>query len=392
MIPLSGKTAIAGIGQTSFTKEAGCSTLKLALEAIMNALEDAGLHASAVDGLVTFSMDHNPQTEIARNLGLGRVRFLSQTPFGGGGACGVVQHAALAIDAGIADTVVCYRALDARSGQRYGRGGGAQKEAAGHASTEEVGWGWYVPHGLMTAAGWVAMAARRYMHEYGATSEDFGRIAVIDRANAATNPNAWFYGRPITIDDHQASRMIVDPLRLLDCCQESDGAVAFVVTSTERARDLRHTPAVIRAAAQGMGPDQEVMTSYYRDRITDLPEMGVVSEQLWQQAGIARDDIDALILYDHFTPYVLIQLEELGFCGRGEAKDLVASGALELDGRWPLNPHGGLIGEAYIHGLNGITEAVRQLRGEAVNQIHDAETVLVTGGTGVPTSGLILGR
>src|SRR4051812_29171444 len=149
------------------------------------------------------------------------------------------------------------------------------------------------------------------MHEYGATSEDFGRVAVAMRRHAATNPLAWFYDRPITLEEHQASRWIAEPLHLLDCCQESDGGVAIVVTTTERARDLPHPPVRISAAAQGSGRDQFVMTSYYRDELPCLPEMNVVAQQLWRQSGRTPDDVDVAVLYDHFTPFVLIQLEEL---------------------------------------------------------------------------------
>jgi acetyl-CoA acetyltransferase len=250
--------------------------------------------------------------------------------------------------------------------------------------------GWHYPMGLAVPAATVAMIARRYMHDYGATSEDFGLVTVADRRHAATNPRAWFYQRPVTLAEHQASRWIVEPLRLLDCCQESDGAVAVVVTSLERARDLRQPPAVIRAAAQGSGPDQFVMTSYYRDEL-GLPEMGVVARQLWRQAGAGPQDVRAAVLYDHFTPFVLLQLEELGFCPRGEARHFIAGGAIELGGRLPVNPHGGQLGEAYIHGMNGIAEAVRQVRGTSVNQVGGDGPVLVTAGTGVPTSGLVLG-
>jgi acetyl-CoA acetyltransferase len=225
----------------------------------------------------------------------------------------------------------------------------------------------------------------------GATSEDFGRVAVADRQYAATNPKAWFYEQPITLEDHQASRWIVEPLHLLDCCQESDGAQAVVVVSAERARDLRRPPVLIEAAAQGAGAQQESMTSYYRDDMTGLPEMGVVARQLWAATGLGPDDIDVAILYDHFTPFVLCQLEEFGFCGRGEAKDFLRDGSIEVGGRLPVNTHGGQLGEAYIHGMNGIAEAVRQVRGESVNQVPAVEHVVVTAGTGVPTSGLILG-
>jgi acetyl-CoA acetyltransferase len=184
--------------------------------------------------------------------------------------------------------------------------------------------------------------------------------------------------------------MIADPLRLLDCCQESDGAVAIVVTSTERARDLKAGAVPIVAAAQGSAADQFVMTSYFRDDL-GIPEIGVVGRDLWRQSGLGPADIDTAVLYDHFTPYVLMQLEELGFCGPGEAKDFIADGAIEIDGKLPVNTHGGQLGEAYIHGMNGIAEAVRQLRGTSVNQVAGAQHVLVTAGTGVPTSGLILG-
>jgi acetyl-CoA acetyltransferase len=194
----------------------------------------------------------------------------------------------------------------------------------------------------------------------------------------------------VTLAEHQASRWIVEPLRLLDCCQESDGAVAVVVTGAERARGLLQRPVMIRAAAQGSGPGQFTMTSYYRDEL-GLPEMGVVASQLWRQAGIGPQDLRTAVLYDHFTPYVLLQLEELGFCPRGEARHFISGGAIELDGTLPLNPHGGQLGEAYIHGMNGIAEAVRQVRGTSVNQVSGDGPVLVTAGTGVPTSGLILG-
>ena len=212
------------------------------------------------------------------------------------------------------------------------------------------------------------------------------------RQHAATNPAAWFYGRPITLAEHQASRWIVEPLHLLDCCQESDGAVAVVVTSAQRARDLAQPPALISAAAQGASVGQMMMTSYYGDEPARLPAMGVVAEGLWRMSGLGPADIQTAVLYDHFTPFVLIQLEELGFCPRGEARHFVSSGAIGLGAQLPVNPHGGQLGEAYIHGMNGIAEAVRQARGTAVNQVAGVEHVLVTAGTGVPTSGLILSR
>jgi acetyl-CoA acetyltransferase len=299
-----------------------------------------------------------------------------------------VHQAALAIDAGVAEVVVCYRAFNERSGARFGAGvqGRAPVPTAENAQLAP-----YLPVGLLTPAAWVALAAQRYLHVTGATSEDLGRVAVADRRHAATNPAAWFYERPITLEDHQESRFIVEPLRLLDCCQETDGGQALVVTSLERARDLPNRPAVVRAAAQGSGAFQHMMTSYYRDDLCGLPEMAVVARQLWAGSGLGPADMGAAILYDHFTPYVLCQLEELGFCARGEAKDFVADGNIELGGGLPLNTHGGQLGEAYLHGMNGIAEAVRLVRRTSVNQVPDLEHVVVTAGTGVPTSGLVLG-
>jgi acetyl-CoA acetyltransferase len=384
---LSGKAAIVGVGATEFSKDSGRSELRLAAEAVRAALDDAGLAPADVDGLVTFTMDTNAEIAVARELGIPELSFFSRINYGGGAAAATVQQAAMAVATGVAEVVVAYRAFNERSGHRFGQ---VSTAAAQQVNTNGIDNSFHYPMGIATPAATVAMAARRYLHDYGASSEDFGRIAVLDRKHAATNPKAWFYGKPITLADHQASRWVAEPLHLLDCCQESDGGVALVITSVERARDLPRRPAVVAAAAQGSGPDQYVMTSYYRDGLTGLPEMGVVARQLWGQSGVAHADVDVAVLYDHFTPYVLMQLEELGFCGRGEAPGFVASGALELDGSLPLNPHGGQLGEAYIHGMNGIAEAVRQLRGEAVNQVPGATTVLVTAGTGVPTSGLIL--
>ncbi|GAB3741628.1 lipid-transfer protein [Nocardiopsis nanhaiensis] len=385
--PLSGNAAIAGIGATEFSKESGRTELQLACEAVLNALDDAGIAPGEVDGLVTFTADTSSEIHVARNTGMGELSFFSRVGYGGGAACGTLQQAVMAVATGAAETVVCYRAFNERSGERYGLG---QADRPMAASADRAAYSWMTPFGLSTPAQWVAMFARRYMHEYGATSEDFGRIAVLSRKHAATNPAAWFHGRPITLADHQASRWIAEPLHLLDCCQETDGGQAVVVVSAERARSLRRPPAVIGAAAQGSGADQHMMTSYYRPRITGIPEMGLVARQLYAQARTGPEDVDAAVVYDHFTPLVLPQLEELGFCAPGEARDFIADGHLEVGGRLPTNTHGGQIGEAYLHGMNGIAEAVRLVRGTSVNQPGEVGRVLVTAGTGVPTSGLIL--
>ncbi|MDL9945493.1 lipid-transfer protein [Gordonia sp. ABSL11-1] len=388
MAGLSGKAAIAGIGATEFSKDSGRSELRLAAEAVSAAVADAGLKPEDVDGLVSFTMDTNAEIAVARAVGIKEMTYFSRIHYGGGAACATVQQAAMAVATGVADVVVAYRAFNERSGLRFGQVNSAVANQENSSGTDNA---FVYPHGLSTPAAFVAMVAQRYMHEYGATSEDFGRIAVVDRKHAAVNPNAFFHGKPITLEDHQASRYIAEPLHLLDCCQESDGGVAIVVVSAERARDLPHTPAVIAGAAAGSADDQFIMSSYYRDDLAGLPEMGLVGRQLWKQSGLGPSDMDMAILYDHFTPYTLMQLEELGFCGRGEAKDFVRQpGALEVGGQLPLNTHGGQLGEAYIHGMNGIAEAVRQIRGDSVNQVENAEKIVVTAGTGVPTSGLVL--
>src|SRR3984885_14480371 len=272
---LSGRAAIVGIGATDFSKDSGRSELRLAAEAVRDALDDAGLSPADVDGLTSFTMDTNTEIAVARAAGIGELKFFAQTHYGGGAACATIQHAAMAVATGVADVVVAYRAFNERSGMRFGQ---VQTRLVGSAGAQADSTGvdnsFSYPHGLSTPAAQVAMIAKRYMHLSGATSRDFGVISVADRKHAAKNPKAYFYEKPITIEDHQNSRWIAEPLRLLDCCQETDGAVAIVVTSPERARDLKQRPAIIEAASQGSSPDQYTMVSYYRPELDGLPEMG----------------------------------------------------------------------------------------------------------------------
>lgn len=385
---ISGKSAIVGIGATEFSKRSGRSEMRLAVEAVLAACADAGIDPSEVDGISTYTMDNNPEMEVHRLIGGKALKMFSRIDYGGGAACGPLLQAAMAVAAGICECVVVYRAMNERSEYRFGTG---VADRGADPTYETAAFGWHSPHGLITPASWVAMSASAYLHKYGATTEDFGRVSVGGRAMAAENPNAWFYQQPITLEDHQNSRWICEPLRLLDCCQESDGAVACVVVSDERAKELNHKPAYIRGAAQGACDDQQSMTSYYREDITRLTECSLVAEQLYRQAGVGPSDIQTAVIYDHFTPYVMTQLEEYGFCQRGEAKDFLRSGEHLLTGSLPINTHGGQLGEAYIHGMNGVAEGVRQIRGQSVNQVDNVQHVLVTAGTGVPTSGLLLG-
>jgi 17-hydroxy-3-oxo-4-pregnene-20-carboxyl-CoA lyase len=384
---LHDEAAIVGIGQTEFSKNSGRSELQLTAEAIKNALDDCGLEPSDVDGMTTFTLDTTDEIEAARAVGIGDLTFFNRIPHGGGAAIGVVQHAAMAVATGIADVVVCYRGLNGRSGQRYSAG-----VAEGVATSDLIHWSWYMPYGLMTPASWVAMFTQRYMHDYGATSTDLAEVAIATREHAVTNPAAFFYKRPLTLEDHQTARWIAEPLRLYDCCQETDGACAAIVTSVERARDMKQKPAIIRGVAQAAGADQESMTSFYRPSISYLPEMDLVAKQVYGQSGLGPKDLDAAIIYDAFTSIVLWQIESFGLCERGGAKDFIKGGTLRRNGRLPTNTHGGQLSEAYIHGMNGVNEGVRLIRGTSVNQPQKNDHVLVTAGVGVPTSAMILGK
>jgi acetyl-CoA acetyltransferase len=384
---LTDKAAIVGIGQTEFSKNSGRSELQLASEAVAAAIGDAGLEPRDVDGLTTFTLDTNDEIEVARAVGVGDITFFSRIGYGGGAAVGVILQAAMAVATGAAEVVVCYRGLNDRSGARYSVG-----ISEGIVTPDLIHWSWYLPFGLVTPASWVAMFTQRYMHEYGCTSLDLAEVAVSTRRHAVNNPNAYFYQRPLTVEEHQSSRYIATPLRLYDCCQETDGACACVITTPERARDLRRPAALIRGVAQAAADDQEQMTSFYRPSIAGLPEMDLVARQVYDQSGLGPDDVDAAVIYDAFTSIVLWQLESWRFCKRGEAKDFVKNGALDVGGRLPTNTHGGQLSEAYVHGMNGVNEGVRLIRGTSTNQPQRADHVLVTGGVGVPTSGMILGK
>lgn len=384
---LHDKAAIAGIGQTRYSRESGVSELSLACEAVSRAIDDAGIAPEEVDGLVTFLMDSTDEVEVARGVGLGDLRFFSQVNYGGGAAVGLVHQAVMAVATGTANNVVVWRAMNGRSGMRMG-----QTVGGDIVTSDLVHWSWYWPYGMLTPASWIAAFTQRYMYEYGATTEHLGKVAIAQRSFAQQNPVAAGYGKPLTMEQYLASRWVAEPLRLYDCCQESDGGCALLITSAERARDLQQKPAVIRGVCQSSTRGQEQMTSYYRDDISKLPEMEFAAEQVYQQSGLGPEDIDATCLYDAFTPEVLMQLESFGFCGRGEAGGFIDDGHIGPGGRLPNNTHGGLLSEAYIHGMNNIAEGVRLVRGESSNQPNSVEHVLVSSGVGVPTGALILGR
>ncbi|MBI1884924.1 MAG: lipid-transfer protein [Chloroflexi bacterium] len=379
------KAAIVGIGQTEFSKDSGRSTLRMALEVVLEALGDAGLKPQDVDGVVKMGANDDIfEIDLLRSLDLPNLRFFNEVPHGGGAACGTIAMAVAAVAAGMADVVVTFRSLNERSERRFG-----QSSAGGAVG----GWMQYnLPHGLVTPAQWIAIFAQRYLYEYGWTTEELGRVAVLCRKHAATNPHAMMYGRPITLEEHQSSRWIAEPLRLLDCTLDTDGACAAVVVSADKAKRLKGKSAYIAAAAQGTGRRAEMMTSYQRASLCRLEEAEATAKELYRIAELGPTDIDVAELYDHFTPMVLMALEAYGFAPPGKAPELLGEGRLELDGDTPLNTHGGHLGEGYLHGFGHIVEGVRQIRGTAVNQVREVRTCLVTSGTAVPTSGVILSK
>jgi acetyl-CoA acetyltransferase len=381
------KAAIVGIANTEFSKNSGRSELQLSVEAVAAALDDAGLKPSDVDGMTTFTLDSSDEIEVARAVGIGDLNFYSRVPHGGGAATGLIHQAVMAVATGMAETVVCYRGLNGRSGHRFSGG------VSGDITTSDaIHWGWHMPYGLLTPASWVAMFTQRYMHLTNCTKDSLFEVAYTMRQHAATNPAALFYQQPFDRADYDAQKKIVDPFQLYDCCLESDGASAVIITTTERAKDLKQPGVVVKGVAQCAAADMEVMTSFYRDEIAAIPSMDIAAKQAYQQSGLTADDIDAAVIYDAFSPIVLWQLESWGFCKHGEAHDFVLDGALRLDGRLPTNTNGGQLSEAYIHGVNGIVEATKLVRGTSVNQPNKAiNHALVTAGVGVPTGGALLG-
>jgi acetyl-CoA acetyltransferase len=368
---MNGSTAIVGIGQTEFSKAAGRSETQLACEAITAAVDDAGLRLADVDGLVSYTIDPVEETELVRSVGIPELSWSSRVPYGGAGSQGVLLHATAAVASGAASTVVAYRAIKARSGARFGAAQPTGRATSSHSGSTAMQW--CSPFGVLTPASWISLNATRYMHTFGVTSEDFGRAVVQLRAYAATNPNAHFYGRPITLADHQASRWIAEPaLRLFDCCQETDGAAPVRIAQ------------VAGAALLG----EEVASDHYRPDLAVMESAAALGRRLFDVGGIDRQDIDIAMIYDAFTPVLLMQLEALGFCGLGQAAAFIADGNLGLDGSLPCNTNGGLIGEGYIHGMNLTLEAVRQVRGTSSNQVVGAETALVA----APRTGAILRR
>jgi acetyl-CoA acetyltransferase len=367
---------IAGIGETEYSRNSGRSELQLAAEASHAAIRDAGLSPADVDGLVSYTMDGTDELELQRCLGMPLLRWAGRAPFGGVGCCASVQIAAAAVAAGYCEAVIVYRALNGRSSQRYGAPGWRAASGPDGSPLPDL----HYAMGLDTGAKSYAAEMQHYLRRYGVTSEDLGRYVVSARAYAASNPRSMYYRTPMTLEEHQASRWIVEPwLRRNDCCLESDGGAAILVTSLDKARSVGRPSVNILAAAQAY--------DVYRSPEEHAAEKAALVQDLVRQSGIWPKDADVALIYDAFSPAVFTALEDFGICAAGEARHFIGAGETGLTGTMPVNPNGGLLGEAYVQGVNNIIEAVRQLRGEAANQVADAKTALVTGG-----GGLILGK
>lgn len=380
-------TAIVGIGQSEFSKHLEPTEEELAVRAILAALEDAGIEASEVDALSSFTMEATEEVAVAKNLGLGDITFFSKIGYGGGGGCGTIGHLSLAIAGGVSHVGVAWRSRKRGSGVRpWAAGPGGLRIPGSEQVTAAT---WARPFGLLRPVDEIAVLTRRYMHETGATREHLAEVAMSIRANANRNPAAMMHDRLMSLDDYMNARWISEPLCLFDNCLETDGALAVVVTSAERAQDCRRAPVFVDSFAQAIPQQHHHMVNFWAEDPIGAPARACAAA-LWRQSELQPEDIDVVQIYDAFTPLVLISLENYGFCGRGEAPGFIEGGTIRYGGKLPVNTSGGGLSEAYVHGMNLITEGVRQMRGESTSQVAGATACLVTSGEGVPTSALIL--
>ena len=396
------EAAIVGIGQTAYGKALPGTAWELAMEAVLAACADAGVDVADVDGMCRFTAPFETVTEaqLVRGLGIRELSWFTQAAHGGEALGAVVMHAAAAVSAGLASTVVVYRALSQSKGGRFGRadsrgpGGGGPSGAGGGdpdgdivvPEQDNLSFAW--PYGLMSPGQLFALWARRYAAVHGLSDEDLtralGTIAITQRRFANANPNAMMRDRKMDWDDYRSARMISEPLRLFDLCLENDGACAFVVTTADRARALRPDPVWVLSATQTLSPYREPMGIYPTGELLELFPPAAAA-RLFEQAGVRHADIDVAEFYDATSYMPLRSLESYGFVPDGQAWRYVTEEGTGPDSPLPVNTHGGHLSEAYLHGMNGILEAVRQLRGTASNQVTNAEVALVGAPAGSAT-------
>lgn len=383
---LRGKTAIVGIGETTYYKHGKSPDpeFKLALMAILSACEDAGINPRDIDGFSSYSNDRSDPPRLAAAFGCKELRFSNmQWGGGGGGGAAAIANAAAAVATGMADCVVAYRSLAQGQFARFGRTA-AVKTVSGEGALS-------IPYGSMTPAQRYSMKAMRFMHEHGIKQDALRAIALASYHHAQKNPGAVMYGRPLDEAQYDASRWISEPFHLFDCCQENDGAAAVIIVSAERAKDMKQKPAFLLGAAAG-GPYRAAASA------GNTPNFGsshftTVAPHLYEMAKVTPKDIDVVQCYENFTGGVLMSLVEHGLFKAEEANDVLKLSNLTANGgKLPLNTSGGNLAECYMHGLELHTEAVRQLRGTSFNQVKKADVALVVAGPMVtPVSTSIYG-
>ncbi len=389
---MKGTSAIVGVGESKYYRPGAApeTEFQLAVTAIKNAAEDAGLKVQDIDGFVSYAGDRNTPSRLATALGVDETRFGAMAWDGGGnGVAGTLAIADAAVTAGYANYIVCYRGL--AQGQ-FGRFGQARVGDRARMPGEGA---FRAPYGIMVPAHWYAMITKRYMYEHGITENALAEISLASYSHAQRNPRAVRYGKNITKEDYLASRWIVEPFRLFDCCQENDGAAAVIVTAAERARDLPRKPAYIRAAAIGMdyrGAAGGAVGAGYADPDFPTAHFKTIAKNLWSRAGVGPEEIQVAQVYENFTGITVVAMSEMGFAPPDEIEDWLVAGNIRWpDGRLPCNTSGGNLAEAYIHGFELVNEAARQVRGESTCQVKDVRySLVVTAPGAVPASAALL--
>jgi len=378
---LKDRTAIVGIGETEFSKSIDSTELNLACKAIKIALDDAGISPDQVDALGSFTYEETPEFEIARNLGFGDLTYWSQAPYGGGASCAAIGQVAMAIASGISNVGVVWRSR---------KRGDPSSRMWSHTNEKIFDhWKWSRPSGLIRPVDESSMLMRRYMHQYNYSREDLASVSISLRQYANHNKKALMQHKSLTLDDYMSARMISDPLCLFDNCLESDGAIAIVIANLDIAKSLNKIPAIIHSYSQGMNKEHQLMTHYHGDDPLESSSY-ITASNLWNLSDYTAKDVDVAQIYDAFSPMIPFSLEAYNFCSKGQALKLINEGLISINGDIPVNTSGGSLSEVYLHGMNLVTEAVRQIRGSAVTQVKNAKLALVTTCDATPNAAILL--